>query len=580
MKGKPDQNEFDCGLTEFLRLLYPQFDVDSLTSDVKAVFDGLSPTESEVEYWSEKDSVLITYGNSITEPNEAPLKTLKSFLDRDIGKAINGVHVLPFFPYSSDDGFSIIDYLEVNPELGDWQNIAEISKRYRLMADLVLNHISSESTWFKNFLDGKSPGEGFFIEADPSNDYSQVVRPRTSPLLAEVETQRGPSHVWCTFSHDQVDLNFADPRVLIEILKVIRHYLDAGISILRLDAIAYLWKKPEHSCIHAEETHAVVRLIRLLLDQFAPGTLLITETNVPNQENLSYFGNCNEAHVVYNFSLAPLLAHALLTGTSRHLKTWMMSMPPAPPSCTYLNFTASHDGIGMRPAEGLLSDEEQHELVTTIESFGGKISRRSLPGGEEKAYELNISLFDAMQGTSAGPDEYQAERFICSQTIMMSLEGIPAFYIHSLLATPNDYEGLQDTKRYRSINRKSWDLAELEEHLKDATSPQGKIYRELIRRIQIRSAQPAFHPHATQFTLQLRECFFGFWRQSRDRQQSIFCVSNLTNEEQILEVTELNLIKNQVWRDLLRESVVESYQRAWAVKPYRTLWITNSAKAV
>jgi sucrose phosphorylase len=300
---------------------------------------------------------------------------------------------------------------------------------------------------------------------------------------------------------------------------------------------------------------------------------------VPNEENLSYFGNCNEAHVVYNFSLAPLLTHALLKGTSKHLKTRMMSMPPAPPACTYLNFTASHDGIGMRPAEGLLSDAEQQEMVTTIERFGGKVSRRSLPDGQQKAYELNISLFDAMRGTVAGADTHQVDRFLCSQTIMMSLEGIPAFYIHSLLGTPNDLEGLAETQRNRSINRKSWNLADLDPLLQDPQTPQSQVYRELIRRIKIRCQQPAFHPHATQYTLQLRDCFFGYWRQSIDRQQSIFCINNVTSEEQLLEVQELNLIKNQSWHDLLQGSRVESYQNAWTVKPYRTLWITNSPPA-
>jgi sucrose phosphorylase len=579
MEAIPIVDDFDCALTDLLRTLYPEHDLDALTAEIQAIFEDVSLAPAHPELWTEKDSVLITYGDSVKDIDEPPLQTLRRFLNRDLKGAISSVHVLPFFPFSSDDGFSVIDYQKVNPTLGQWQDITELATDYRLMADVVLNHISAQSQWFKNYLAGKSPGLDYFIEADPSGDHTQVVRPRTSNLLAEVETTRGKKHVWCTFSHDQVDLNFSNPTVLVEMLKVIRCYLERGASILRLDAIAYLWKKENHPCIHAFETHAVVRLIRLVLDTFAPGTLLITETNVPNEENLSYFGNCNEAHVVYNFSLAPLLTHALLKGTSKHLKTWMMSMPPAPPACTYLNFTASHDGIGMRPAEGLLSDAEQQEMVTTIERFGGKVSRRSLPDGQQKAYELNISLFDAMRGTVAGADTHQVDRFLCSQTIMMSLEGIPAFYIHSLLGTPNDLEGLAETQRNRSINRKSWNLADLDPLLQDPQTPQSQVYRELIRRIKIRCQQPAFHPHATQYTLQLRDCFFGYWRQSIDRQQSIFCINNVTSEEQLLEVQELNLIKNQSWHDLLQGSRVESYQNAWTVKPYRTLWITNSPPA-
>jgi len=576
MAATPMPSDFDFALTDLLKTLYPQHDLEALAAEIRVIFQGFPSRPTPAQLWSEKDNVLITYGDSVRDTNEPPLKTLKRFLDRDLQGTVSNVHVLPFFPFSSDDGFSVIDYLQVNPALGEWEDVAALSTDYGLMADLVLNHISAHSQWFKNYTTGQSPGRDYFIEADPTLDYSQVVRPRTSELLSEVETSQGTKHVWCTFSHDQVDLDFSNPTVLLEILKVIRCYLTQGISVLRLDAVAYLWKKENHSCIHASETHAVVRLIRLILDTFAPGTLLITETNVPNEENLSYFGNCNEAHIVYNFSLAPLLTHALLKGTSKHLKTWMMSMPPAPPNCTYLNFTASHDGIGMRPAEGLLSEAEQQEMVTTIESFGGKISRRSLPNGEQKAYELNVSLFDALQGTVEGPDSFQVDRFLCSQTIMMSLEGIPAFYIHSLLGTPNDLEGVAKTQRFRSINRKSWKLEDLDQLLNDPQTPQSQVYRELIRRIKIRSQQPAFHPHATQYTLQLRDGFFGFWRQSLDRQQSIFCISNLTSEEQVLEVTELNLIKNQCWHDLLRGSVVQTYQSGWALKPYRTLWITNA----
>ena len=576
MAATPMPSDFDFALTDLLKTLYPQHDLEALAAEIRVIFQGFPSRPTPAQLWSEKDNVLITYGDSVRDTNEPPLKTLKRFLDRDLQGTVSNVHVLPFFPFSSDDGFSVIDYLQVNPALGEWEDVAALSTDYGLMADLVLNHISAHSQWFKNYTTGQSPGRDYFIEADPTLDYSQVVRPRTSELLSEVETSQGTKHVWCTFSHDQVDLDFSNPTVLLEILKVIRCYLAQGISVLRLDAVAYLWKKENHSCIHASETHAVVRLIRLILDTFAPGTLLITETNVPNEENLSYFGNCNEAHIVYNFSLAPLLTHALLKGTSKHLKTWMMSMPPAPPNCTYLNFTASHDGIGMRPAEGLLSEAEQQEMVTTIESFGGKISRRSLPNGEQKAYELNVSLFDALQGTVEGPDSFQVDRFLCSQTIMMSLEGIPAFYIHSLLGTPNDLEGVAKTQRFRSINRKSWKLEDLDQLLNDPQTPQSQVYRELIRRIKIRSQQPAFHPHATQYTLQLRDGFFGFWRQSLDRQQSIFCISNLTSEEQVLEVTELNLIKNQCWHDLLRGSVVQTYQSGWALKPYRTLWITNA----
>ena len=561
-------------LQQHLQFLYPNADLVQLSQSIVSLFEELAPPESS-QLWSERDSLLITYGNSLVSGEESPLRTLETFLDRVVGDRISSVHVLPFCPFSSDDGFSVIDYEQVNPALGDWDDLTAISKKYRLMADLVVNHISAESTWFQNYQKGVAPGAGYFIEVDPTADVSEVVRPRASDLLRPVETVDGVRHVWCTFSHDQIDLNFQNPELLLEILKVIRVYLERGIRIFRLDAIGYLWKQLGTPCIHLPQTHEFVRLIRTILNHAAPGTLLITETNVPNQENLSYFGNRNEAHVIYNFSLAPLVTDALLTGQSDYLKAWMMSMPPAPNGCTFLNFTASHDGIGMRPAEGLLSDEEQSHLIETVERFGGRVSKRRMADGSEKAYELNISLFDALQGTVRGRDRFQIERFLCSQTIMMGLEGLPAFYIHSLLATPNDEAGVEKTGRARSINRHQWNMQELDARLSDPASPQSRVSRELLRRIEIRSNQAAFHPHSTQFTLHLKPHFFGFWRQSQDREQSIFAIHNLSARKQKLELHEINLIYNADWIDLLTGIPLQEIHGTLHVEPYQSLWISN-----
>ncbi|MCA9048277.1 MAG: sugar phosphorylase [Planctomycetaceae bacterium] len=565
------------GLRGHLSFLYPEEQADVLCEKVLEVFSEYQTPASAhaAEPWTESDCLLITYGNSVIEATRPGLQTLWRFLRDHIGNLFSGVHVLPFNPYSSDDGFAVIDYEKVNPRLGGWPNLIQVASEYRLMADLVINHVSGEHAWFRNYCAGLAPGDGYFIEMDPSADLSEVIRPRTTPLLRPTETRAGLKHVWCTFSHDQVDVNFANPKVLLEYLKIIRLYLDRGISIFRLDAVGFLWKEPGTTCIHLPQTHEVIRLIRRLTDFFAPGTLLITETNVPNLENLSYFGNRNEAHIVYNFSLAPLLVHALLTGETSFLKRWMMSMPPAPVGCTYLNFTASHDGIGMRPAEGLLSDEEQRQMVEVVRQCGGRFSTRRSNDGGEKIYELNVSLFDVMKQTIHGVDEWQVERFLCSQTVMMAIEGIPAFYIHSLVATPNDYPGLEQTGQNRSINRRKLDITELEQHLSDSESNQSRVFAELKRRLSIRCRQPAFHPNATQFTLQLAPCYFAFWRQSMDRTQSIFAVHNLTGSAQELRLTELNLISLDAWHDLLSGIELNDHNATLTVRPYQCLWITN-----
>ncbi|QEF98499.1 Sucrose phosphorylase [Stieleria maiorica] len=572
-----DESPVRAPLAQHLAFLYPDSDPEQLADEVIAIFDQFQPQGPLPlhQLWSQEDSLLITYGDSIVDNGSAPLDTLHQFLNEYLKDSISSVHVLPFCPFSSDDGFAVIDYTKVNPKLGDWSEISEIAGNYRLMADIVINHVSSESEWFKNYREGVEPGATYFMEANAGDDLSAVVRPRASSLLRPTETSRGLKHVWCTFSHDQIDLDFRNPQVLMEFLRIIRLYLQHGVSIFRLDAVGFLWKEPGTSCIHLPQTHEVVRLIRTITDYFAPGTLLITETNVPNHENLTYFGNRNEAHVIYNFSLAPLLVHALLTGKSEYLKRWMMTMPPAPVGCTYLNFTASHDGIGMRPAEGLLSDEEQLQLVETVRRFGGRVSTRRTADGGERVYELNVSLFDALRGTVDGEDPWQVERFLCSQTVMMGLEGIPAFYIHSLLATPNDQDGVAATNHNRSINRHKWDWSDLQQRLSDKGSVHHRVFEELSRRIQLRRRMAPFHPNATQFTLQLSEPYFAFWRQSTDRSQSVFCVHNLTDAVQELKLSDLNLILMDSWYDAISGTRLDDQNAVLNVAPYQCLWITN-----
>ncbi|VEP14777.1 putative sucrose phosphorylase [Hyella patelloides LEGE 07179] len=551
--------------------------VDRLSEQIFSLLqEHFSDSVAEnLDKWSQNEVIVITYGDSICTPEEAPLVTLNRFLE-NLQDTITGVHILPFCPYSSDDGFSVIDYLQVNSEIGDWQGVEAIAQKFDLMADLVLNHISSKSVWFEQFKQGIKPGCDYFIEADPQEDLSEVVRPRSTPLLVEVDTAQGTKYVWATFSEDQIDLNYSNPDVVIEVLKIILFYLQKGAKYIRLDAVGFLWKSIGTSCMHLPQTHALIKLFREITQMLNPDVALITETNVPNKENLSYFGNRDEAHLIYNFSLPPLILNALLQGKSDHLKTWMMSMPPAPTGCAYFNFAASHDGIGLRPTEGLLLEDECNTLLKMMQEFGGKISMRTKPDGTESPYEINISWFDAMKGTAQGEDRWHIERFLCSQTIMMAVEGIPAFYIHSLLATSNDYAGLAKTGRNRSINRYKWDYTELKNKLNDFNSPQAIVMEEMSRRIKIRRRQPAFHPNATQYTLHpMNKALFAFWRQSIYRDQSIFCINNLSDRTQELLLSDINLICIDPWHDLLSGKVIEDISDRFILEPYQCAWITN-----
>lgn len=527
--------------------------------------------------WTESDTILITYGDSLKKNGEAPLRTLNRFAGKHLSQTISTVHVLPFSPYSSDDGFSVINYYKVNPDLGKWEDFESLHPKFETMADLVINHCSAQSEWFKNYKAGQSPGAGYFVEADKDFDASKVVRPRSSPLLQEVETVNGKKQIWCTFSHDQVDLNFENPEVLYEIIRLLKFLLSKKIKYFRLDAIAFLWKRSGTGCVHLKETHEIVKLLRLVLENLEPQAVLITETNVPNRENLSYFGNDNEAHLIYNFSLPPLLIHALLKGDSSLLKNWMMSMPPARRGRSYLNFIASHDGIGVRPLEGLIAPEEQDALMETLESFGGTISKRSDAAGQESPYEVNISLFDALKGTIAnGSDAYHVDRFICAHSILLALEGIPAIYIHSLLATQNDTAKQEATGQARSINRHQWDFDSLMAQLDDSESHHHKVFYELKRRIAIRKKQIAFHPNATQLTLHLGDKLFAFWRESPNRFQSIFAINNISDTVQSVALHELNLIGTENWRDLLSGETYPLERETIELPPYASVWITNA----
>ncbi|SDZ90054.1 alpha-amylase family glycosyl hydrolase [Microbulbifer marinus] len=565
-------------LHDHLAVIYPDKDGDKLAQKLMHVMrldeDCQSPLPHK-NLWDETDVVVITYGNTILSEKQHPLKALHHFLKTHFTMLINSVHILPFFPYSSDDGFAVVDYKQVNPKLGDWSDVLRISTDFHLMADLVINHCSAQHEWFINFQQGKSPGNDYFFTVDPNENLSGVVRPRTTPLLRAVSNGSSSKCVWCTFGHDQIDLDFRNPQVLLEMVDIIRLYLDMGVRIFRLDAVAFLWKKIGTSCINLEETHEIVRLLRSLIEYADPNAVIITETNIPNRENLSYFGNANEAHWIYNFSLPPLLVNSLVSGNCRYLKNWLMSMPPAQNGTTYFNFIASHDGIGLRPVEGLLTDDEQETLIQTMENFGGQISWRALDDGNKKPYEINISLFDALKGTTAGEDEWQIDRFICAHAIMLALEGVPAFYLHSLVGTTNDYQRMLEHGHNRAINRRQWQESELNQKLKDPTTHHHKVFYQLRHLIKLRREQPAFHPNATQFTLHLGEQIFAFWRQSINRRQSIFCLNNISDAPQTVPFSSINLIGTDRWKDLVSDQIFEDMLGSVTLQPYQTLWITN-----
>jgi sucrose phosphorylase len=517
--------------------------------------------------WDQRDALLITYGDILQAPGEKPLATLKCFLDQRLKDTFNSVHVLPFFPYSSDDGFSVIHFRNVNPELGDWPAIQALGENFRLAFDLVLNHVSRQSGWFQDYQAGVAPGRHYFIAVEPGADVSAVVRPRSLPLLTAVTTPAGKHMVWTTFSDDQIDLNFANPDVLFEMLDILLFYVSMGARVIRLDAIAYLWKRIGTPCIHLPETHEIVKLFRDFLEIVAPDVVLLTETNVPQEENYSYFGAGDEAHAAYQFALPPLLLHALQSGTTKYLTAWATALPVLPTGSAVLNFTASHDGIGVRPLQGVLPDEEIRTLVERVQTLGAQVSTRKNSDGSDSPYELNITYFDAMRG-NGDPDPLHVQRFMCSQTIPMVLKGIPAVYFHSLTATPNDMEGVKRTGRARSINRRKWTRTELDDALKDKSSNAARVFGEYTRLLQLRAGHAAFHPDGAQKILNLGENVFAVERTSPAGKETILAISNCTGQPVHVPIAERDRT------DLILTKKPEMVGNAIRLDPYQSVWLT------
>lgn len=524
--------------------------------------------------WSERDVLLITYGDSITERGQVPLQTLRTFLETHVAGLISTVHLLPFYPFSSDDGFAVVNYDMVNPMLGDWDDVAAFTQRFDLMFDLVLNHVSSRSRWFKDFIGNVAPGRDYFHVVDEEHDLSKVVRPRVKPLLANFETEDGPKSVWATFSEDQIDLNFENPDVMLEMLGVLQRYLERGARWVRLDAVAFLWKQIGTSCIHLPETHEAVKLMRDVAEWLKPGCVILTETNVPHAENVSYFGAGDEAHVVYQFSLPPLLLHAMHTGNARYLTEWAAQLAPPPPGCTFLNFTASHDGVGLRPAEGLLPPEEIDLLVAGMQRAGGYASARDLGNGKRAVYELNITYFDALRGTSERNDDgLQVERFVASQLIAMSLQGVPALYIQSLVATHNDHERVDATGHFRGINRSKWALHDAEAAITTEGTKEQRVFVGISHGLSARRAQSAFHPEAPQRVLDLGGALFACLR-GEGGEAPLLVLANVTSAAVQVGLDLPRLLPGEgTPRNLLAGDV--EVEGLTTLLPYQVAWITR-----
>jgi glycosidase len=525
-------DELTARISPYLELLYPDQHAD-VCSQLVAMADEYADRlrGRDIAPPTHRTACLITYGDGIRRSGETPLHTLAGFLHDHVGDVVSDVHLLPMYPWTSDDGFAVVDHRAVNPALGTWDDVADLADEHALMFDFVANHTSSSSAWFTGWLAGDPAYARFYIEQDPDFDVSRVVRPRTTPLFHAYPRRDGSTAwAWTTFGEDQVDVDVRHSVTLLDLTDVLLGYLARGASAIRLDAIGFLWKESGTTCIHLPQTHAVIKLWRALADHVLPGARLLTETNVPHEENVSYFGNGeDEAHLVYQFALPPLVLHSFVAGSTARLSDWAKSVGPVSPTATWFNFLASHDGIGLRATEGILDDAERAALVERTRAHGGRVSMASRPDGSSTVYELNLSYLDALCTPEESHDpETVAAKGLAAHSILFALIGVPAIYYHSLVGSPPDHEGMVTSRINRRINREVLDADRLASELEH--NPRRRmVFAGMRHLLDVRRRHEAFSPFGTQQVELLDDRVFAV-RRGLGTPGELLCITNVTSE--------------------------------------------------
>ena len=562
-------------IKESLFAIYNEHDAKKAYSSILLMIEIYKQKiESKPYILSQKDVILITYGDQIFHEGETALATLNRFLNEYVQDCINTVHILPFYPYSSDDGFSIVNYKGVCPLKGSWKDIKKLSENHRLMFDGVINHVSHLSRWFNHYLENDPEFAEFFIDLDPLTDLSNVVRPRTSPLLTEFTDIEGKiRHIWTTFSNDQVDLNYANYKVLLKVLDVLLFYVEHGATLLRLDAIAFIWKEIGSSCVHLPQTHELIQLMRQVIHEVAPEVFIITETNVPHDENISYFGEGDdEAQMVYNFALPPLLAFSILKGDTTKFTAWAKTLTLPSDKVCFFNFTASHDGVGVRAVNDILDTEELNFLVKSCEEHGGLVSYRAVGNEEKSPYELNCSYIDIL----TDPKESIAlriKRMLLSQAVVLSMPGVPGIYFHSLVGSESYHEAVRKTRRNRAINREKLNFDNIKEQLEEDGSLRKLLFKKYKQLISIRINEAAFNPFSKFEFLDFGKDIFAIRQYAEDEDESILALHNFANHE--VEV-DLRKVTSEILIDIIAHNI--GIKNKVVMQPYDVLWLKKDKK--
>ncbi len=573
MLTQKDQRIIRSRLDNIYKIILSKKDIDYFENEIVQTIKNFNKKNpKKKKNISEKTTLVICYGDSVYSEKKKSIRVFQGFFKKKLKNYFNTIHFLPFYPSSSDSGFAVKDHYKVENKLGNWLDIKNVSKSSDVMADMVINHSSARGLWFKNFLKKKDPGKDYFLTVNNKFNTSKVVRPRDHKLLKKIKIFKKSDYLWRTFSPDQIDLNFRNPSVLIQFIKIMIHLINNGVTIFRLDAIAYLWKENGSECINLKQTHEIIKLLRNIINLLNVQTTIITETNLPEKENLSYFGKNDEANWIYNFSLPPLLIHAFLFENSSYLNKWSKNLPNTKNENCYLNFIASHDGIGMRPTEGLLNEKTLNNFLKRLKKNGSKFSYRKVQNKTKKVYEANITVFDALKKSDYDQKgEFYLERYISAHAIMISFEGIPAIYFNSIFGTSNDETKFIISGNNRDVNRYKWNLKNISNKLRNPETKQSIFYNNICRLLDIRRKQKAFHPNAKRINMNFGSKVFGFKRISRDKKQTITCVTNLSSVAQKIKIKR----NNQKIRNLMGSKIQIKNNQFVFLKPFETLWISN-----
>jgi sucrose phosphorylase len=268
--------------------------------------------------------------------------------------------------------------------------------------------------------------------------------------------------------------------------------------------------------------------------------------------------------MVYNFTLPPLLFYSFVTEDATILSEWAKGLHLASTDNTFFNFTASHDGIGVRPLEGILEPSEIEKLIEIVKSNDGQVSYKRNPDGTDSPYELNITYVDAILGDTSST---LADKFLASQSIQYALPGVPATYIHSLLGSRNWVEGVQETGRARTVNREKLQVEKLISELNNPESFRARVFFPYLNLIKIRKKQSAFHPNAGFEILDTAPKVFGIKRYSQD--QTIVALTNISSQS--VSVSLPAGAANGPMVDLVTGEGIDT--TAIQLNPYQYLWL-------